>query len=232
MPVSGWLQSRLPQPAEVLGANTLADLAALDATMRAATASRLMAAGVTIFRPDTCVIDAEVEVEPDTIIEPFVQLLGRTKIGAECHIRSYSVIENCTLGNNVIVRQSCVLAESTIAAGAEIGPFARIAPRMRDRRRRPHWQLRRNQKIQAGPRRKGGPSGLPGRCRDRCKDQHRRRRHHLQLRRSAQAQNAHRRGSFCGQRLDAGRSGSHRRSALMSALAPASPRTCRRARWL
>ena len=48
--------------AEVLGANTLADLVALDATMRAATASRLMAAGVTIFRPDTCVIDAEVEV--------------------------------------------------------------------------------------------------------------------------------------------------------------------------
>ena len=47
--------------------------------MRAATASRLMAAGVTIFRPDTCVIDAEVEVAADTVIEPFVQLLGRTQ---------------------------------------------------------------------------------------------------------------------------------------------------------
>ncbi len=114
--------------AEVLGANTLAELAALDANLRAATANRLMADGVTIFRPDTCVIDAEVEVEPDTIIEPFVQLLGHTKIGAECHIRSYSVIENCTLANNVIVRQSCVLAESTIAAGADIGPFARMRP--------------------------------------------------------------------------------------------------------
>ena len=60
-----------------------------------------MAAGVTIFRPETCVIDAEVEIEPDTVIEPFVQLLGRTRIGAESHIRSYTVIENCTLGNRV-----------------------------------------------------------------------------------------------------------------------------------
>jgi bifunctional UDP-N-acetylglucosamine pyrophosphorylase / glucosamine-1-phosphate N-acetyltransferase len=114
--------------AEVLGANTLADLAALDASLRSATANRLMAAGVTIFRPDTCVIDAEVEVEPDTIIEPFVQLLGRTKIGSECHIRSYSVIENCTLGNRVVIRQSCILAESSIADAAEIGPFARMRP--------------------------------------------------------------------------------------------------------
>ena len=46
----------------MLGANTIAELVALDATLRAATANRLMAAGVTIFRPETCVIDAEVEV--------------------------------------------------------------------------------------------------------------------------------------------------------------------------
>ncbi len=114
--------------AEVLGANTIAELVALDATLRAATASRLMAAGVTIFRPDTCVIDAAVEIAPDTVIEPFVQLLGRTKIGTDCHIRSYSVIENCTLGNRVLLRQSCILADSTVADGAKIGPFAHLRP--------------------------------------------------------------------------------------------------------
>jgi bifunctional UDP-N-acetylglucosamine pyrophosphorylase/glucosamine-1-phosphate N-acetyltransferase len=114
--------------AEVLGANTIAELVALDATLRAATASRLMAAGVTIFRPDTCVIDAGVEVAPDTIIEPFVQLLGRTRIGADCLIRSYTVIENCALGDKVLIRQSCVLAESTVADGAKIGPFAHLRP--------------------------------------------------------------------------------------------------------
>jgi bifunctional UDP-N-acetylglucosamine pyrophosphorylase/glucosamine-1-phosphate N-acetyltransferase len=113
---------------EVLGANTIAELVALDASLRAATANRLMAAGVTIFRPETCMIDAEVEIEPDTIIEPFVQLLGKTKIGGDCRIRSYSVIEDCNLGNDVLVRQGCVLAESTVGDGARIGPFAHLRP--------------------------------------------------------------------------------------------------------
>jgi bifunctional UDP-N-acetylglucosamine pyrophosphorylase / glucosamine-1-phosphate N-acetyltransferase len=116
------------ETAEVLGANTIAELSALDATLRAATASRLMAAGVTIFRPETCVIDAGVEVAPDTVIEPFVQLLGLTHIGADCLIRSYTIIENCTLGSKVLVRQSCVLADSAVADGAKIGPFAHLRP--------------------------------------------------------------------------------------------------------
>jgi bifunctional UDP-N-acetylglucosamine pyrophosphorylase/glucosamine-1-phosphate N-acetyltransferase len=114
--------------AQVLGANTIAELVALDATLRAATASRLMASGVTIFRPETCVIDADVEVAPDTVIEPFVQLLGATRIGSDCLVRSYSVIENCTLGEGVLIRQSCVLEESSVADGAQIGPFAHLRP--------------------------------------------------------------------------------------------------------
>lgn len=113
---------------EVLGANTIAELVALDATLRAATAARLMANGVTIFRPETCVIDAEVEVAADTVIEPFVQLLGRTRIGGDCLIRSYTVVENCTLGNRVLLRQSCILTESTVGDGAKIGPFAHLRP--------------------------------------------------------------------------------------------------------
>jgi bifunctional UDP-N-acetylglucosamine pyrophosphorylase/glucosamine-1-phosphate N-acetyltransferase len=114
--------------AELLGANTIAELVALDATLRAATARRLMDSGVTIFRPETCVIDAEVEVAPDTVIEPFVQLLGRTRIGADCLIRSYTVVEDCTVGDNVVLRQSSVLAESSIGNGCDIGPFARVRP--------------------------------------------------------------------------------------------------------
>jgi len=116
------------QAAEVLGANTIAELVALDATLRAATAKRHMDAGVTIFRPDTCVIDADVEIEPDTVIEPFVQLLGHTRIGAECRIRSYSVVESCTIGDRVLLRPYCMLEHSKVADGAELGPFAHLRP--------------------------------------------------------------------------------------------------------
>jgi bifunctional UDP-N-acetylglucosamine pyrophosphorylase/glucosamine-1-phosphate N-acetyltransferase len=113
---------------EVLGANTIAEMMHLDAAMRSATARRLMAAGVTIFRPETCVIDAAVEVSPDTVIEPFVQLLGTTRIGSDCRIRSYSVIQNSTLGAGVLVRNGCILDEAIVADGALLGPYAHLRP--------------------------------------------------------------------------------------------------------
>jgi bifunctional UDP-N-acetylglucosamine pyrophosphorylase / glucosamine-1-phosphate N-acetyltransferase len=89
---------------------------------------QLLAAGVKIDRPETCVIDAEVEVGAETVIEPYAQLLGETRVGTGCRIRSFSVIENCTLGDGVLIRQSCVLEDSTIASGAQIGPFAHLRP--------------------------------------------------------------------------------------------------------
>ena len=107
---------------------TIAELVAEDARLKDEAARRLMASGVTIYRPETCVIDAEVEVAAGTVIEPFVQLLGRTRVGAECLIRSFTVIENCTLGDKVLVRQSCILTESTVKNGAKIGPFAHLRP--------------------------------------------------------------------------------------------------------
>ncbi|MCU1222688.1 MAG: UDP-N-acetylglucosamine pyrophosphorylase [Edaphobacter sp.] len=113
---------------EVLGANTIAEMMHLDAAMRLATARRLMAAGVTIFRPETTVIDAEVTVAPDTVIEPYVQLLGATKIGSDSRIRSYSVIQSSQLGDNVTVRNGCILDGATVANGAILGPYAHLRP--------------------------------------------------------------------------------------------------------
>src|SRR5260370_4369195 len=72
---------------EVLGANTLAELASLDASLRTRKCNELMAAGVAIYRPHTCVIDSEVEIAAATVIEPFVQILGQTVISADCRIR-------------------------------------------------------------------------------------------------------------------------------------------------
>jgi bifunctional UDP-N-acetylglucosamine pyrophosphorylase/glucosamine-1-phosphate N-acetyltransferase len=107
---------------------TIAELVAEDARLKDEAARRLMSAGVTIYKPETCMIDSGVEVAAGTVIEPFVQLLGQTRVGAGCLIRSYTVIENCTLGDNVLVRQSCILAESTVKDGAKIGPFAHLRP--------------------------------------------------------------------------------------------------------
>ena len=113
---------------EVLGANTIAEMMYLDAAMRLASAQRLMAQGVTIFKPETCVIDSGVEVGADTTIEPYVQLLGETRVGSECRLRSYSVIKDSTLGDGVLVRNGCILDEATVGDGALLGPYAHLRP--------------------------------------------------------------------------------------------------------
>ena len=113
---------------EVLGANTIAEMMELEGALRMQAARRLMAQGVTIHRPETCVIDAAVTVGADTILEPFVQLLGATHVGEDCRIRSYSVIQDSKIGDGVLIRNGCVLDQATVSNGAFIGPFAHLRP--------------------------------------------------------------------------------------------------------
>ena len=119
---------RADDSSQVLGVNTRIELAELDAKLRARKAHELMLAGTTIFRPETCDIDADVEIGPDTVIEPFVQLIGKTKIGSDCRIRSFSVITNCEIGNKVLIRCGCILDDSVVRDGAELGPYSRLRP--------------------------------------------------------------------------------------------------------
>ena len=113
---------------EVLGGNTRAELADIDEKMRMAKCRQLMADGVTIFYPATCVIDADVEIAADSVIEPYVQLQGTTKIGTGCRVRSYSVIRDSEIGDGVLVRPGCVMEGARVSAGAVLGPYSHLRP--------------------------------------------------------------------------------------------------------
>ncbi|MGH9793775.1 MAG: bifunctional UDP-N-acetylglucosamine diphosphorylase/glucosamine-1-phosphate N-acetyltransferase GlmU [Candidatus Acidiferrales bacterium] len=115
-----------PDSHEVLGCNTRADLAEVDRIFRARKRAALMDAGVTIYLPETVLIDADVEVGADTLIEPAVQLLGATRIGAGCTIKTGSVISDSVLEDGVTVKQHCVVANSRLGAGVAVGPFAHL----------------------------------------------------------------------------------------------------------
>jgi bifunctional UDP-N-acetylglucosamine pyrophosphorylase / glucosamine-1-phosphate N-acetyltransferase len=119
---------RAQDPAEVLGANTLAELASLDAQLRARKCSELMSSGVVIYRPDTCVIDPDVEIASDTVIEPFVQILGKSRIGSDCRIRSFSVISDSQIDDGVLVRPGCILDQAQVGRGAILGPYSHLRP--------------------------------------------------------------------------------------------------------
>jgi bifunctional UDP-N-acetylglucosamine pyrophosphorylase / glucosamine-1-phosphate N-acetyltransferase len=115
-------------PAEILGGNTRAELADIDHFLRMTMARQLMTEGVTIFYPATCVIDSDVSVAADTVIEPYVQLLGTTRIGTGCRVRSYSVVRDCEIGDDVTIRPGCIMEDSRIGAGAIIGPYSHLRP--------------------------------------------------------------------------------------------------------
>ena len=115
-------------PSEVLGGNTRAELADIDQQMRLAKCRQLMVDGVTIFYPATCIIDADVEIASDTVIEPYVQLLGKTKIGSNSRVRSYCVIRDSEIGDGVTVRPGSIMEGAQIGPGAIIGPYSHLRP--------------------------------------------------------------------------------------------------------
>ncbi|MFZ0938107.1 MAG: bifunctional UDP-N-acetylglucosamine diphosphorylase/glucosamine-1-phosphate N-acetyltransferase GlmU, partial [Candidatus Sulfotelmatobacter sp.] len=113
---------------EVLGANTRAELSFIDYQMRMRKCHELMAEGVTVFFPATCVIDGDVEIANDTVIEPFVQIFGRSRIGSGCRIRSYSVIRDSEVADGVLIRPGCILDGARVGPGAILGPYSHLRP--------------------------------------------------------------------------------------------------------
>ena len=99
-----------PEPFEA-GVNTRAELAEAAAVLRDRINLRHMLAGVTIVDPQTAWIEPGVEIEPDVVIHPFVELRGRTRIetGAEIHA-------------------NCVVVDAQVGPGATVGPFCYLRP--------------------------------------------------------------------------------------------------------
>lgn len=111
---------------EILGCNTRGELADADRTLRARKTAELMDAGVTIYLPETVVVDMQVQVGADTVIERGVQLLGNTVIGPHCRIQAGSILSDATLEHRVLVRPYSVITASRLSAGAIVGPFAHL----------------------------------------------------------------------------------------------------------
>jgi bifunctional UDP-N-acetylglucosamine pyrophosphorylase/glucosamine-1-phosphate N-acetyltransferase len=115
-------------PREIFGCNTRLQLAEIDQIFRARKAEEVMDSGATIYLPETVVIDPDVTAGTDTIIEPGVQLLGNTKVGARCKIGMGSILTDARVEDGVTVGPHSILESSRVAQGAIVGPFARLRP--------------------------------------------------------------------------------------------------------
>ena len=111
---------------EVLGCNTRADLGAVDLVFRRRKRAELMAAGVSMLMPESILIDPDVTIGPDTVLEPGVQLLGKSRIGAGCTIRTGSILSDVTTEDGVLVKPYSVISSSYLSAETQVGPFAHL----------------------------------------------------------------------------------------------------------
>lgn len=117
---------KIEDSSELLGINNRVELAAADSILRERKVRELMLAGVTIERPETVTIDADVTVGIDSVIGPFTHLGGTTTLGENCRVGACSIIHDSTLGDSVEVFPFSAISSSTLDSHSHAGPFARI----------------------------------------------------------------------------------------------------------
>ena len=117
---------KIADASELLGINNRLELAEADGILRARRIRQLMLDGVTIEKPETVTIDADVQIGMDTIIGPFAQITGTTVIGDSCRVGAASIIHSSVLGEGVEVFPFSMVSESRLDGHTHVGPFARL----------------------------------------------------------------------------------------------------------
>lgn len=111
---------------EVLGINNRIELARADRILRWRKLEELMLSGVTIYNPETVTVDPDVTIGIDTVVEEGASILGKTKIGENCHIGKGSIVCSSIIEDGVIIGPYSVVHDSVIKRQAQVGPFARL----------------------------------------------------------------------------------------------------------
>lgn len=112
-------------PDEVRGINDRAQLAEVEAIMRARINRRHMLSGVRLIDPAQTYIDAHVSIGADTVVEPSTQIVGSTSIGAGCRIGQGSVVRDSTIGDRCQIASSTVEG-ATLEADVDVGPYSHM----------------------------------------------------------------------------------------------------------
>ncbi len=113
--------------AETLGINDRANLAEVSAIAQDRINRHHMLAGVTIVDPAATAIDAGVEIGRDTVILPFCNVLGYTKIGEGSTVGPLTTLIDARVGDAATVVHSYV-TDAQIGDRVSVGPFAYLRP--------------------------------------------------------------------------------------------------------
>lgn len=111
---------------KVRGVNTLQELWEAEVVKRSDIITNMMKRGVIFENPIHIKIELGIEIGSGSYIASGVILKGNTKIGKDCIIEPFSIIENSTLEDNVRIYSHSIIQDSKIKTNAKVGPFALI----------------------------------------------------------------------------------------------------------
>lgn len=116
----------LADPGELMGMNSRADQAALQAIARDRVNAKWMEAGVSFLDPSSALISPRAKLGADSVVEPLARVDGSCVIGEGCVIGQGSILAAATLDAGVVIRPYCSIEGARVGAGAVVGPFARL----------------------------------------------------------------------------------------------------------
>lgn len=121
------LAYKTSEPAQCLGVNSRGQLAEATAVMQKRINDAHMAAGVTMWSPETTFIGPEVTIAQDVELLPSVILMGSTSIGEDSVIGPNTRLTDTVVGCGCTVDET-VAVEAQIDDGATCGPRAYLRP--------------------------------------------------------------------------------------------------------
>ncbi|UEA16303.1 bifunctional UDP-N-acetylglucosamine diphosphorylase/glucosamine-1-phosphate N-acetyltransferase GlmU [Pasteurella canis] len=113
---------------EVEGVNNRQQLARLERYYQRKQADKLLLAGVALADPTRFDLRGElvhgrdVEIDINVVIEGYVKLGDRVRIGTGC------VLKNCEIGDDVEIKPYSVLEDAQVGRLSQVGPFSRLRP--------------------------------------------------------------------------------------------------------
>jgi bifunctional UDP-N-acetylglucosamine pyrophosphorylase/glucosamine-1-phosphate N-acetyltransferase len=115
-------------PTLLLGVNDRVELARVRALAQRRIIEAHQRAGVTVVDPASTVIEAGVELGPDTVVEPSTFVRRGTRAGSRCRLGPLTTVVDAHLGDDVTVVHSYVQGPVDVRDGVTVGPFAFLRP--------------------------------------------------------------------------------------------------------
>jgi len=116
----------LCEPAEMIGMNSRADQALLQAHARDRINAGWMERGVTFLDPTGTLVGPRAELAQDVLLASGVSLGGAVALGPGTQVGPGCVLTDCSVGAGVLIRPYCVLDRSQVGPGCQLGPFAHL----------------------------------------------------------------------------------------------------------